>query len=767
MPDFVPFRKNVDLRDKPRKLTNDEITQITEKLPLLENIPTEHAQFIANQIAKVVRQQLKKVKIAPSKASRLVELLILGHQRALIAPGCAKGFEVSSTITSNIMQMALDSFKVTGGVSSQTATIPAIERLISASKTRVGTVVNVAFKKINGRRITIGEARKLYGSFVTTSVTSLLETLDVGNAYNIRSVPVPKFLTYDEAQKEEWSRIALLLSPLENNTIYRIVLRLKFDPIKLVKSQVTLRKIVALLKVVNGTENLHFIQSSHTMGIIDIYVPSVNVVSDRIKLLTFFSKLSSVIVSNIPSILNYVVQDIPLFTFVKKSVYLSDRKLWKISLDKTKCKHNGVTVEDFAFLFRELKWWHRFNVTPEQKSANLCLQRESKIYVAVPEEFGAESPGAVIDNIIKYQREILYKKWETEKRDLQTPMRSRIIDASTIVTAVLELAKNSKPNLNLIYDHPLVDFRYTYSNDIHEICSLFGINAARSRLVYALNSALKGDVDLRQLNLAADAICNNKKLLGLTFNGASERLGPWSKALFETPVDSLITGALVGAEETNEGVFASYTIGDEIKCGTGSVLISSDTAGAHQFNDRFYADEENGEIELTDFVDENNELLAELNSSARKFNAVPYSVAIQPHRYSSRRRVLGKDSNSSRAFTPKIIPQFNSFYGCKTDFDFTILFVPSLQYLEERESVAIVGSTLDVDNYVQLFFTQGSNVTLRVPRNYTRQKSSSLSYKKSSISYVEVLKSGKMPFLSLERRKVSPMTTFNYLQSYA
>lgn len=764
MPDFVPLTKNVDIRDKPRRLTKDEISLIARKFPLLENIPVKYAQFIMEQIARVIRKQLKTVSIAPSKVSRLVELLIQNHQRALIAPGQAKGFEVSSSITSNLMQMALDSFKVTGGISSQTATIPAIERLIAASKTRTNTFVAIAFKKINGRRITIGEARKLHGSFVTTNVGSLLKTFDVGNGYNIRSIPIPKYLSIAQVQQEDWARNALILSPLPEAANCRLVLRLQFDTVKLVKFQVTLRKILSVLKVVNGSENLHFISSPQVFGIIDVYVPSINLSKDRIKLATFFSILPNVIISKIPSVINYMVSDMPLFSFSEKPIYVKEKQMWKIKLNEIQCKHHGVTVEDFAYLFSVLNWKHEFTPNKPSSSASLLLHREKKIFVSVPEKFGKENPVAVVENIIRYQRKILYEMWE--KKLLKTPMRSSIIDAASIVVGTLELTKNSAPNLDIIYDHPLVDFRYSYSNDIHEICAIFGINAARSRLIYALNSALKGDVDLRQLNLAADAICNNKKLLGLTFNGASERLGSWSKALFETPVESLVSGALVNAKENNEGVFASYTVGDEIKVGTGSVFVSTEAMGAHQFNDRFYANTEDGEIELTDFVDdENNELAAEITSSARKYNAVSASTMVQPHRYSSRRRLISNKQEVEFSFS-KIVPFFNDFSDQVTNFDFTLLTLPFLDYLSERKTINVTSNEINMDNYLQLYFTQGANKDVQVRLNFTTRKSSFLITKKNSISYQEVLRTGKMPFSALTKRKVTPMATFNFFQSF-
>jgi len=769
MPDFVPLRNDVDLYDKPRKLSKSEINAVVQRFPLLENIPRDHAKFIAQQIMKAVKKKLKTVSIAPSKVSRLIELMILGHQRALIAPGHAKGFEVTGAITSNLMQMALDSFKTTGGIADQTTTIPAIERLISASKSRTGTLVSVAFKKINGRRITISEARKLHGSFVSTSIGSLLKTLDVGNAVNLRSVPVPKLMRFNVAQQESWYQMALTLSPLQNQ-IYSLVLRLQFDTVKLVKHQVTLRKITWMLKMVNGDENLQFVASPHNIGIIDVYAPFAGGCTDRIKLITFFSKLSSATISGIPFVTHYAVNDLTLFSFAAKSKRVpemdnADNKVWKISLDKVKCGHYGVDIEDFANLFTLLKWQMKYNKQKEEKSANLCIERESKIFVAVPNTFGDEDPGSIIFNITTYQKKILYQQWE--KKLVRTPQRSLIIDASSIITANLHIAKKSKSNLRLITDHPLVDFRYTYSNDIHEICAIFGINAARARLIYALNSALNGKVDLRQLNLAADAICNNKKLLGLTFDGASERLGPWSKALFETPAESIVSGAVVSIKEPNEGVFASYTIGDTVKIGTGSVNIAMNTTGAHITNDTFLADDDiEREIEMEEFFNGDGELDPSLSSAARKFNAVPFAKVVQPDRYSSRRR-LGNKNFASTIFVKKIIPQTNDFSSKRSEFDFSDNLPPSLQYLYSRRSVAVVSQEINIENYIQMFLSQGANAELKVRFNFTLSKTSTLLRTSNDVSYESILKSGKMPSVPFEKRMVSPAATYEFLSSYS
>jgi len=151
-------------------------------------------------------------------------------------------------------------------------------------------------------------------------------------------------------------------------------------------------------------------------------------------------------------------------------------------------------------------------------------------------------------------------------------------------------------NLREVMQIPEIDHRRVWTNNIHEIAEVLGIEAARAAIVRELKHVLDEqglDVDIRHLMIVADM---------MTLNGSVKQIGrhgvvrlkesPLARAAFEISAQTLIDAAVRGEVDNLRGNVERILIGKEIRVGTGmvSLLMSypgiADGSGSGEAGDR-------------------------------------------------------------------------------------------------------------------------------------------------------------------------------------
>jgi len=132
-------------------------------------------------------------------------------------------------------------------------------------------------------------------------------------------------------------------------------------------------------------------------------------------------------------------------------------------------------------------------------------------------------------------------------------------------------------NLKKIIQIPEIDHRRVWTNNIREIASVLGIEAARAAIVMELKHVLEEqglDVDVRHLMIVADM---------MTLSGSVKQVGrhgvvrlkesPLARAAFEISVQTLIDAAVKGEVDQLRGNVERIIVGKEVKVGTGLVSL--------------------------------------------------------------------------------------------------------------------------------------------------------------------------------------------------
>ena len=131
----------------------------------------------------------------------------------------------------------------------------------------------------------------------------------------------------------------------------------------------------------------------------------------------------------------------------------------------------------------------------------------------------------------------------------------------------------SGTNLKDILAMPEVDPTRTFSNDLHEIFKVLGIEAARQAIIEEVGRVIESqglDIDIRHIMLVADLMCVNGNVKGVTrFGVVSEKSSVLARCSFETPIKHMVAASLGGEEDWLRSVVENVMINQPVPLGTG------------------------------------------------------------------------------------------------------------------------------------------------------------------------------------------------------
>jgi DNA-directed RNA polymerase subunit A" len=132
-------------------------------------------------------------------------------------------------------------------------------------------------------------------------------------------------------------------------------------------------------------------------------------------------------------------------------------------------------------------------------------------------------------------------------------------------------------NLKDVFDVVGVDTTRTRTNNISEISTVLGIEAARNAIIHEALSTLAEQgimVDVRHIMLVADMMCMEGEVKQIGRHGiAGEKESVLSRAAFEVTVNHLLDAAVANEVDELNGVTENVIVGQPIQLGTGDVKL--------------------------------------------------------------------------------------------------------------------------------------------------------------------------------------------------
>ena len=145
------------------------------------------------------------------------------------------------------------------------------------------------------------------------------------------------------------------------------------------------------------------------------------------------------------------------------------------------------------------------------------------------------------------------------------------------------LIQTTGSNLAAILSVKGVDKNNVRTNNVFEISSTLGIEAARNALIDELDVTLKNqglEVDVRYLMLVSDLMCHKGYLQQIGRHGiAGTKDSVLARAAFEITVPTIANAAKLGEVEELKGITENVIVGSQIPIGSGTVdiFMKSDT----------------------------------------------------------------------------------------------------------------------------------------------------------------------------------------------
>ena len=167
---------------------------------------------------------------------------------------------------------------------------------------------------------------------------------------------------------------------------------------------------------------------------------------------------------------------------------------------------------------------------------------------------------------------ILYKLKESAK--------STLLRGVPKIIQVIQTKKDGKyvilcagSNLKKVLEMEQVEGKFTVSNNIFEVASTLGIEAARQAIMNEAVSVIENqglDIDIRHVMFLADMMTQTGIVRGITRGGISgEKESVLARASFETPINHLITASLTGEKDNLKSVIENVMVNQPIPLGTG------------------------------------------------------------------------------------------------------------------------------------------------------------------------------------------------------
>ena len=163
---------------------------------------------------------------------------------------------------------------------------------------------------------------------------------------------------------------------------------------------------------------------------------------------------------------------------------------------------------------------------------------------------------------------------------LKEKIKDTIISGIKGIEQILVVKRNNDfviltagTNLKEIINFKGIDKTRTISNDIHEVCSIFGVEVARSIIIKEIEKVKNSqglDIDERHLKLVADAMTSIGLVKGITRMGIiSQKSSILARASFETPDKIFVNSTLKDNKDELTSVIENIILNQPVPVGTG------------------------------------------------------------------------------------------------------------------------------------------------------------------------------------------------------
>jgi DNA-directed RNA polymerase II subunit RPB1 len=202
----------------------------------------------------------------------------------------------------------------------------------------------------------------------------------------------------------------------------------------------------------------------------------------------------------------------------------------------------------------------------------------------ISDNSGIEEQSDVISTLKKVSDELLNKLEIKGIKHIYNIVMNNVkyiaYENGEIVNKKRWILETDGTNLLDILNQPYIDFTKTLSNNIIEVYTLLGIEAARSLLINQIVEVITegaGYINTRHVDLLCDTMTCKGFLTAINKQGITKGdIGPLAKCSFEDTTGQLIKAGIFGEKDNLTGVSSNIMLGQTIPSGTGFTDILLD-----------------------------------------------------------------------------------------------------------------------------------------------------------------------------------------------
>ena len=609
---------NGNINDEPRKFQKEAYEYILHNFPQIYAATDEARNITRDCILTKVISEMNKYKLAPSMLEKFYKTLFGYHLRSIIVPGTDIGTLAGEALGATTTQSTLNTFHTAGSSKSASSGIDAIKELVYTKAERKNESCQIYFLN---RYFSLREINELRADIIGSYVSDFVSRYEI-----LRRPNLDNEYYYEEqiAELKFWTRHVNRISGMDIPQNSKYILRLFLNQNELYKQKVTIKDINdALLRDVNTV--IVPVYGTMDDAIIDIYATDeINPNNLKKKGFSHYSgmsqdeyeplflqngiydNLNTVIVKGIKGIRNasafeinilsavcnyrlVTLDDLPDYLNYKSKKYSKEEylnhfeELWILFFNRYVTREHGIKTSHIADIFESAK----FEPLLEDKNGNWLIVNGGKPKYNINSEMKLSKRISILDKINEYiDKEIrkceliLTKIQKEEKLQYGKIISDYIYPNDFLRKTKLYILETEGCNLEDIYKHPGVDTSLTSSNNMFQVNSMLGIEAAYAMYTKELSDTIRNNksyVNPIHILMIAEFVMNRGYPRGTNFSGVyRQAAGPLELATIERAGKVISEAGEFGKYESIKGVSASIIVNSRIQIGTGANSVGQD-----------------------------------------------------------------------------------------------------------------------------------------------------------------------------------------------
>jgi hypothetical protein len=483
---------------------------------------------------------LRKIELIPEGLDELKRTLILRFEMARVTPGQTVGYTAAEALAAISTQMTLKTVHTAGSSTSVSSGIAALTSILYVTSKSPNPTTNIFFRDPN---YTLKEVLDKRSSIVGVTVRSVMKSHEILSVTEATYAP-----WYDDAKKllNVMPSSPYLLRITLNKTEMLRMRVLPSDIAKTIESHKMMRCVYGPIWAdyldIHPIEEAMYSRPKEFAPNPDILRENVpQVFLDRIVADTF----DILYIKGIEGLDNYTPIATPVWQVVQEEIQPQSGQQrddhsgagfqWLLQLNERRMQFIGIDRQRLIVLLNFL------GITVIDSPEDVATMQ---VRVRMPVDF----PGKPSDLLKRRIKEDLYDAKVYRLREGHEREISQLERLGNVC-----YVRCDGNNLNKVLIHPQVDPSRSYTNNIHEITKIFGVEAGKNFMCSEIANIMRdtgNTVNHRHISVVATFVCARGYPYSIKFHGAvKQSLGTFATATLQQTAKQLVIGAAVGQYE--------------------------------------------------------------------------------------------------------------------------------------------------------------------------------------------------------------------------